>query len=124
MVALLPEKDPETPAPWVVPLSCQRVEHGQNKAMVGAKQIDMLLADPTLPFHGQLVVEVADSDYAQPAYIAMHRKHPNLVTVVRVRGNRVFYHQAERSAAETGGAPAHYGAPFRLRDAKTWPPPR
>ena len=72
-VALLPEKDPEAPVPWVVPLSCQRVEHEQKKALVGADQMDALLNDPALPFHDQLIVEVADSDYAQPAYIAAHR---------------------------------------------------
>ncbi len=119
-VALLPEKDADTPVPWVVPLSCERVPSEKRKFAVGKEQIEALLFDPNLPFHGQLVVEVADSDYARPDYVASHRKYPNLVTIVRSRSNRVFYRQNERSAAATGGAPGHYGAAFRLRDPDTW----
>ena len=121
--ALLAEKDADTPVPWVVPLSCERVPAEERKFEVGKEQIDALLSDPQMPFHGQLVVEVADSDYARPDYLAAHRKHPNLVTIVRSRSNRVFYRQNERSAAETGGAPGHYGTAFRLRDDATWHTP-
>jgi hypothetical protein len=122
-VALLPEKNMDTPGSWVVPLSCERVPAGKRKFEVGKEQIDALLSDPKMPFHGQLVVEVVDSDYARPDYLAAHRKHPNLVTIVRSRSNRVFYRQNERRAAETGGAPGHYGAAFRLRDPATWHAP-
>jgi len=120
--ALLPEKDAEAPVPWVVPLSCKRVPADKRKFEVGADQVDALLSDPQLPFHHQLVVEVADSDYARAEYLAARRKHPNLVTIVRSRGNRVFFRQDERSAAETGGAPGHYGTAFRLKDPDSWHP--
>ncbi len=122
-VALLPEKEANSPVPWVVPLSCERVPSDKRKFEVGKEQINALLSDPQMPFHSQLVVEVADSDYARPSYLAAHRKHPNLVTIVRSRSNRVFYRQNERSAAKTGGAPGHYGAAFRLQDSATWHTP-
>lgn len=122
-VALLPEKDTEQPATWVVPLSCQRVRQEDSKALVGAVQIGELLGDAQLPFGEQLTVEVGDSDYSQPAYLAANRKHEHLVSVVRCRGNRIFYRQKYRSASETGGAPSHYGVPFNLKDPATWHEP-
>jgi len=84
------------PIPWVVPLSCERVPSEKRKFAVGKEQINALLSDPQMPFYGQLVVEVADSDYARPDYLTAHRKHSNLVTIVRSRSNRVFYRQNER----------------------------
>jgi hypothetical protein len=122
-VALLPEKDAEQPVPWVVPLSCQRVKLEESKALVGAEQIGELLGNAKLPFHKQLTVEVGDSDYSQPAYLVANREHEHLVSVIRCRGNRTFYRQKYRSAAETGGAPGHYGTIFKLKEPTTWHEP-
>jgi len=119
-VAILPEKDSEQPVPWVVPLSCQRVKPDESKTVVGAKQIGELLGDEKLPFHKQLTVEVGDSDYSQPAYLAANREQEHLLSVVRCRGNRTLYRQRSRSATETGGAPGYYGTPFKLKDPVTW----
>ena len=63
-VALLPEKDADTPVPWMVLLSCEGVPSEKRKFAGGKEQIEALLSDPQMPFHGQLVVEAADSDYA------------------------------------------------------------
>ena len=122
-VALLPEKNAEHPAPWVVPLASQRVKLEESKVLTGAAQVEALLADEQLPFHGQLTVEVGDSDYAQPIFLAANRKHRHLVSLVRCRGNRVFNRLACRSAEETGGAPSYYGEPFKLKDPSTWGEP-
>jgi hypothetical protein len=122
-VALLPEKDDEHPVPWVVPLSCQRVKPDESKTLVGAGQIGELLGDAKLPFHEQLTVEVGDSDYSQPAYLAANRVHEHLLSVVRCRGNRTLYRQNSRTASETGGAPKHYGTPFKLMQPDTWHQP-
>jgi len=122
-VALLPEKDTKQPVTWVVPLSCQRVKREESKALVGAEQIGELLGDAKQPFREQLTVEVGDSDYSQPAYLAANREHEHLVSVVRCRGNRIFYRQKYRSGSETGGAPGHYGTSFKLKDPTTWHEP-
>jgi hypothetical protein len=121
-VALLSEAQaPHSPA-WVVPLSTARVASSDDKEAVGAAQIDALLLDPALPFHDELCVEVADSKYSKPAYLHAHRKHANLVTIVRVAGNRTFYRQAQADAQQTGaGHPRWYGARFSLNDPSTWP---
>ena len=121
-VALLSETQaPHSPA-WVVPLSCARVASADDKEIVGATQIDALLLDQTLPFHDGLCVEVADSKYSKPAYLHAHRRHANLVTIVRVACNRTFYRSPQADQQHSGaGHPRWYGARFSLSDPSTWP---
>src|SRR6266545_4251311 len=122
-VALLPEAQAQLSSSWVVPLTTERVASTDDKEGVGAAQIDALLQDPTLPFHDELCVEVADCKYSKPAYLHAHRQHANLVTIVRVASNRTFYRQAEDAAQRAGaGHPTWYGARFALGDPTSWPP--
>jgi len=122
-VALLPEAEAQRSPAWVVPLSTARVASAQDKEGLGAAQIDALLRDRALPFHGQLCVEVADSKYSKPAYLHAHRQHANLVTIVRVASNRSFYREAEGATNQVGaGHPTWYGARFALGERTTWPP--
>jgi hypothetical protein len=88
-VALLPEEEGEHGPAWVVPLGVQRVPSRADKEMVGARQMRALLDDPTLPFHTQLCVEVEDSGYSKPAFLAKNRGKTNLVTITRARNNRI-----------------------------------
>jgi len=103
-------------ASWVLPLLTERVATTANKEMVGSGQVDALLDDPQLPFGQDLCVEAVDSSYSKPAYLHAHRRHPNLVTIARVKSNRTFYHQYQPSPAEASGAghPTWYGPPFVL----------
>ena len=122
-VALLPEARVQPSPSWVVPLSSARVASGDDKEGVGAAQIDALLLDQALPFHDQLCVEVADSKYSKPADLHAHRRHTNLLTIVRVAANRTFYRPPEAAAQPSGaGHPRWYGARFALSDPSTWPP--
>jgi len=121
-VVLLPEEDSAHTPPWVVQLSVQRVKSSEDKEMVGALQIEVLLDDKELPFHDQLCVEVGDSGYSKPAYLEANRQKHNLVTVVRARNNRTFYRQASVTNAGAGH-PTWYGDPFSLRDPTTWHEP-
>src|SRR4030067_3136498 len=131
---MVPERELQRGSPWVVPLSVQRVSSDEGKELVGALQVGVLLDDEELPFHGQLCVEVGDSGYCKPVYLFANRPKANLVTMVRVRGNRTFYRPA-LPADQRGrrGHPRWYGAPFSLQDPRTWgvpdatapfPPPR
>lgn len=110
---------------WVVPLLTQRVATDADKERVGARQVDALLDDPTLPFGQELCVEVGDTSYSKPAYLHAHRHHPNLVTIARVRSNRTFYYQYVPAAGErqSPGHPTWYGEPFSLADPQTWSAP-
>jgi hypothetical protein len=121
-VALLPEEDSAHGPAWVVPLSVQRVKSRDDKELVGALQIRALLDDPTLPFHTQLCVEVEDSGYSKPAFLAHNREKTNLVTITRARNNRTFY-RPPTTPPRAVGHPTWYGAPFSLSDPTTWPEP-
>ena len=123
-VVYLPEPDGSGPAQWVVPLANRRVRSGEDKEAVGAAQLDALLANPQLPFHGHLCVEVGDTSYSKPAYLGANRRYPKLVSIVRSRSNRTFYCPPTKTATAQGpGHPTWYGAPFSLQDPSTWPAP-
>jgi hypothetical protein len=93
-VALGLEPEAGVSCSWVLPLLTKRVASDADKELVGATQIEALLTDPRLPFAQDLCVEAGDTSYSKPAYLHAHRHHPNLVTIVRVRSNRTFYHQS------------------------------
>jgi hypothetical protein len=126
-VALGLEPETGVSSSWVLPLLTARVPTTEDKEMVGARQIEMLLQDARLPFGREFTVEVADSSYSKPAYLHAHRKFPNLVTIVRVRGNRTLYHQYVPTEEEvenpSQGHPKWYGERFALSDAATWTAP-
>ena len=117
------EPEQGTSNSWVLPLLTERVASSQDKEMVGSQQIDALLDDPQLPFGQALCVEVADSSYSKPEYLHAHRRHPNLVTIARLKGNRTLYHQfqAEPDAVKSAGHPRWYGEPFKLSDPQLAP---
>jgi hypothetical protein len=108
---------------WVLPLLTERVASHQDKEMVGSNQIDALLDDPQLPFGEALCVEAGDSSYSKPAYLHSHRRHPNLVTIARLRGTRTLYRQFQPEAAKATGHPRWYGEPFKLSNSESHPPP-
>jgi hypothetical protein len=118
-VALLPEKA-ATIAPWVVPLATERVGSPADKELLAARQLNQLLSDPDLPFHDQLCVEVLDTRYSKPAYLAANRHHRNLATIARARSNRTFFRQATPKAGGNRGHPRWYGDRFSLKDPGTW----
>lgn len=126
-VALGLEPEAGVSSSWVLPLLTERVATSEDKEMVGSRQIEMLLQDTKLPFAQDLTVEVGDSSYSKPAYLHAHRKFPNLVTEVRVRGNRTFYQQyvptQEKTKKRSRGRPRCYGERFSLSTPETWPVP-
>lgn len=123
-LVLFPEEESEHGPVWVVPLDVKRVKSSEDKEMVGALQVQTLLDDKKLPFHDEFCVEVEDSGYSKPAFLAKNRQKTNLVTIVRARNTRTFYRQPAPSASEEGaGHPTWYGAPFSLPDPTTWHEP-
>lgn len=121
-VCLLPERTVGSPN-WVIPLSNRRVVKRDDKERVGAEQIRLLLEDATLPFYQQFCVEVADSSYSKPDYLLSLQAQLNLVSIVRVRSNHIFYQQTGRTAKARRGHPTWYGPRFALKDSTTWPNP-
>ena len=124
-VALLPERDRAKTGPWVVPLAMKRVTSQENKELVGAKQVRVLLEDDELPFWNAFCVEVEDSAYSKPAFLNVNRDKRNLVTITRARGTRSFCREAELKvgAKIAQGHPTWYGSPFCLKAPDTWGEP-
>jgi hypothetical protein len=117
-LALLPEKEAQVSGSWVAPLSTARVATDEDKEQVGARQVNRVLDNPELPWHDELVVEVGDSRYSKPDYIhATHQGHDKLVSILRVRSNRTFYHAYEVPDEERpANRPKRYGEAFKLPD--------
>lgn len=124
-VALLPEKAIASSPAWAITLSVQRVPSSEDKEVLGDQQVQALLNDPMMPFHGQLCVSVRDSSYSKPACLAAEREFKNLVSVTRVRSNRVFYQRyvPAPDARPRRGHPRWYGERFALREPETWGTP-
>ncbi len=121
--ALLERDSPHAPI-WTIPLSSQRVNVGETGPQVGARQVTALMTDPELPFGKSFCVQVEDSSYSTPTFLGQVLQHQNLVTVVRVRRNRVFYQEPLlNNRQRRRGHPLWYGERFDLKDETTWPTP-
>jgi DDE superfamily endonuclease len=124
VVALLPEKGSPAEPPWVIPLFVNRVPSTETKREAGQQQIARLLDDKTLPFHEELCVNVADSDYSAVTFLGKMVRHPNLITIARFAGNRTVYRTAPPAAKSPGkGHPTWFGDPMSLKDPETWDEP-
>lgn len=124
-LVLLPEAEAVS-ASWVVPLMVRRVATSEDKELVGSEQINVLLKDPTLPFGESFCVDVGDTSYSKPACLHSKRHHSRLVSVARLRGNRVLYQEfvPDPEARGSGaGRPKRYGERFALQEPDTWHPP-
>jgi hypothetical protein len=120
---LLPEAEAGTSPSWVVPLTTRRVTTDEDKELVGSGQIDVLLKDRKLPFGTSFCVDVGDTSYSKPACLDVNRHHRHLVTIARIRGNRVLYRQFVSDPNETKrpvGYPRSYGERFALQEPETW----
>lgn len=125
-VALGLEAEAGLTSSWVLPLLTERVPTDGDKEMAGAAQVEMLMNDERLPFKEDLTVLAQDSSYSKPACLYAEYQHDNLVTVTRVRANRVFnrkYEASENEEASSGGHPTWYGERFALGDLSTWHEP-
>jgi hypothetical protein len=124
VLALLPEKGKPDDPPWVIPLLVNRVPSTETKREAGVEQISRLLDDETLPFHEELCVNVADSDYSAVTYLGRIAAYPNLITIARFAGNRTVYRKAPPPKDPPGkGHPTWFGAPMSLKNPGTWDEP-
>ena len=108
--------------PWAIPLSGQRVSSGEKDISVASNQVKKILNHSSVPWKDKLSVLVADSLYSQRGFLGEQVKQNNLVTLTRVRSNRVFYRQfiPEDYSPKQPGHPRWYGDKFDLKDQTTW----
>ena len=123
VLAYLPEKEATTDSAWLVPLSTRRVGTSQDKELIGFEQLSLVLDNKDLPFQDRLIVQVADASYSKRAYLFASAKRANLVTIARLRSNRVFYRQPNKPEKPKKGHPKWYGERFALKEPSSWHSP-
>jgi len=124
ILAALPEKRPATP-PWLLPLLVRRIGSAETANQVALAQIQTVVTEETLPWQGALCVQVADSGYSGVPFLGPVAALPNLVSIIRLAGNRIVYYAPPPPSGPppAAGHPTWYGQRFALGDAKTWGPP-
>ncbi len=110
--------------PWAVPLSGERISAEEKFTDIGNNQLEKIFKSSSF-CREKLSVLVADSLYSQRGFIGEQVKQKNLVTITRVRSNRVFYRQfiPETTDPKKSGHPRWYGDKFDLKDETTWHEP-
>ena len=124
VVCALPERIETGNVPWAVPLSGERISASEKFTDIGNNQLQKIFKSSSFG-REELSVLVADSLYSQRGFIGEQVKHKNLVTITRVRSNRVFYRQfiPPTTTAKKSGHPRWYGDKFDLKDETTWHKP-
>jgi hypothetical protein len=124
VLSILPERIAPNDSPWSIPLSGQRVSSTQSSHDVGSNQVKAALNHASFPWYKQLCVLVVDSDYSQKQFLHEQLQHKHLVTVARVRTNRVFYQSPPPlKVIPQRGHPKWYGERFDLKNQTSWHPP-
>ena len=121
----LPEKEAGEPV-WALPLIARRISTSETETEVAAANLEMLFGDESLPWHGGLNVQGLDSRYSIASYLYPAAQYDDLVTITRVRPNRVFYRKYRAPAGRErkgAGAKRYYGERFALNDPQTWHTP-
>jgi hypothetical protein len=120
--ALADQSDPDYPS-WAPPLSAYRVNR-QDRETVAIAQMRALLDNPLLPYYQEPSIQVGDSQFSTPAYLAAFHDKTNLTTVVRSRSNRVYNFPAEPEVKTAKrGRRRLYGPKMDLKDPASWPQP-
>jgi ribosomal 50S subunit-recycling heat shock protein len=91
VLACMPEKAATSHAPWIIPLSVDRVSSSEKGHEVGPKKLCELIKDSSLPFNRSLCVHVADTAYFTLPIREMTSRVDNVVSIVRLRNNRTVY---------------------------------
>jgi hypothetical protein len=124
VVCALPERTETGNVSWAIPLSCERVISTDTTTKTGNKQLAKIWESSEMPDE-KLSVLVADCDYSQRGFIGEQVQQENLVTITRVRSNRVFYRPfiSENPQKKRVGHPRWYGDKFDLSNSETWHEP-
>jgi hypothetical protein len=115
----LPEKLGRAEPPWAVSLSTHRVASDENAPSIAAEQVASLMERDEPAWHGSSCVVAADSAYGVASFPGRVADEKNLMTITRLRSNRVFHHLPEPKDPHKPGRPRSYGEPFRPNDPET-----
>jgi hypothetical protein len=115
-----PERDS-----WTAPADVARVDPDEAANEVAAVQMQAVAARLAAHRPGVVAVFCLDAGYCPitaTLAVAHDPQHPARV-IVRIRRDRVFYHDPPPRPAGTGGRPRLHGDRFACKDPNTWPAP-
>ena len=114
--------DSSTDNNWAIPLDSERIDTQSTDSQIGSKQIQTLFDNCPEFILDKLVVLVVDSLYSNQHFLSANQDYDNLVTIARVRSNRVFYQMPniDNNNQPRRGHPTWYGDKFSLADKSTW----
>ena len=115
LAVALPEKKRSDEPAWVLPMSSRRVPSDKSTNKVGQEQVWAVLDDPQLPWYEDLVVIMGDSAYSSRPFLGPLAPFQNLVTLTRVRSNRVFYRMLSEATRRW------FGEKVSLSEPSSWP---
>lgn len=121
VIVALPEKANEAAPPWVIPVSTMRIPTNEKATNIGSLQADMLFNGS---FQDNLSVLLGDTAYSAVNFLSEMAVHEDLVTIVRVRGDRTFHRQPDTANLDGKvGHPTWFGSDFVMHDPSTWGTP-
>ena len=107
---------------WTWPMSCQRVDPGQDAARVTIGQVRAVAAG--LDGAGPVPWFVFDAGSCyDPAALTAGLAGDRVALLIRLRKNRVFFADPPPRAREATGRPRRHGPAFDLKDEATWGTP-
>jgi hypothetical protein len=124
VLCYLPQKSQKTAPPWAPPLSVRRISSLEKETSVSAQQLTSLFESQVAGIESRKCLCVVDSGLSAIEFLATAAKLPNLVTIARLRSNRVVYHSPQPEVEPPKrGHPRWYGHRFALNDQSTQAPP-
>jgi hypothetical protein len=110
---------------WTAPADVARIDPDEAANEVAAVQMQAVAARLAEHRPGVLARFCLDAGYCPitaTLAVAHDPQHPARV-IVRIRRDRVFYHDPPPRPAGTGGRPRLHGDRFACKDPSTWPAP-
>lgn len=120
----LPHKSQKNAPPWAPPLSVRRIGSDEKETRVSGQQLTSLFESQAAGLKLSKCLCVVDSGLSAIEFLATAAKLPNLVTIARLRSNRIVYHSPQpEGRPPKRGHPRWYGSRFALNDESTHTPP-
>ena len=106
---------------WTWPVSCARIDPGQDAAAATVAQVRDVLAALGDDGGGAVPLFVFDAGSCyDPATLTHGLAGQRAAVVIRLRKNRRFFRDPPPRAPGTTGRPRRHGAPFACKDERTW----
>jgi len=107
---------------WTAPLDVARIPPREDTGRATANQLANLVARLKLGPDGPVPLAVFDAGY-DPIALTLDLADSRCQILVRIRDDRVFYHDPPERLPGSTGRPARHGQAFRCADPTSWHTP-